>query len=365
MGVEEQPDDLVSVVVPAYNAERYLAATLASALAQMHNNLEVIVVDDGSTDGTVAVVEAFMAADRRVRLIRQGNGGVAAARNRAIAESRGAYIAPLDADDLWHPEKLAAQLEVMRRSPSVGCVTTWCCSVDVQGDILWEPRDGVRWHGNVLPALILEHFAGCASSPLIRRRCMIEAQGYDQTLRERGAQGCEDYKLLLTIAERHDFAVVPRALTGYRQVPDSMSQNLWGMLRSHELVMDDVRRRHPDLPDKLFRWSRSAICAWLATRAVLAKSPVLSLQLLAQSVRSDWLYVAYLSVRFSVKWTERTVHLLRTPRPVRRRPYPEALDERQPVRRDGWMNRIFQRRRREFCLQLAHHVPRRLDRGPS
>lgn len=349
MSASETPTELVSVVIPAYNAERYIAATLASAVGQTHRELEILVVDDGSTDGTVAIVERFMAADGRVRLIRQQNGGVASARNRGIAQAQGSYIAPLDADDLWHPRKLELQLAAMRRSPRIGCVTTWCCSIDVESRILWEPVDGARCQGYVLPALILEHFAGCASSPLIRRRCVLEAGGYDEGLLHRDAQGCEDYKLLLAIAEQHEFAVIPWALTGYRQVPDSMSSSLWTMLRSHDLVMAEMRERHPEIPAKVFRWSRSGICAWLATRAMVANARGDMLRLFALSIRSDWSYVLSLGVRFAGKYARR----LRRGRTVPRRVFPEGLEPVAEAPRGRWLAMALQRHRRHWCARLA------------
>src|SRR4051812_12704913 len=102
--------DLTSVIIPIYNAEQYIAETLLSALAQTHRNIEIIVVDDGSTDGSAAVVKLIAASDARVRLISQPNRGVAHARNCAIAEAQGEFIAPLDADDLWHPKKIERQI---------------------------------------------------------------------------------------------------------------------------------------------------------------------------------------------------------------------------------------------------------------
>ena len=97
---------LISCVVAVFNGERYLAEALESILAQTYGALDVIVIDDGSTDGTPDVVASFA---RRVRSVRQRNAGPAAARNRGVAEARGELIAFLDADDLWHPDKLARQ----------------------------------------------------------------------------------------------------------------------------------------------------------------------------------------------------------------------------------------------------------------
>lgn len=109
---------LVSVVIPAYNAAGFIAETLESVLGQTYRPLEIIVVDDGSRDGTPEVVERF--ASHGVRLIRQENAGPSAARNRGIAVATGTYIAFLDADDLWLPEKTARQVEVMEEHPDMG-----------------------------------------------------------------------------------------------------------------------------------------------------------------------------------------------------------------------------------------------------
>ena len=93
----------VSVIIPAYNAADTLAETLASVVAQTWPNVEVLVVDDGSTDATADIVEMIAEQHHQVRLIRQTNAGVAAARNAGLREARGDLVAPLDADDLWHP----------------------------------------------------------------------------------------------------------------------------------------------------------------------------------------------------------------------------------------------------------------------
>src|SRR5690348_10023041 len=105
--------ELVSAIMPVRNGEKFIGRTLESVLGQRYRELEVIVVDDGSTDGTTAIVEEMARRDRRVRLLSMTPGGVARARNFGIANARGILIAPIDADDIWHPEKLARQVEAL------------------------------------------------------------------------------------------------------------------------------------------------------------------------------------------------------------------------------------------------------------
>jgi glycosyltransferase involved in cell wall biosynthesis len=114
---------LISCVVPVLNGERYLCETLESILAQTHRPTEIIVIDDGSTDGTPAVVAGF---GRRVQYFRQENEGEAAARNRGLSMAQTEFVAFLDADDLWHPEKLAKQLAVFQEKPEMDlCFTSF------------------------------------------------------------------------------------------------------------------------------------------------------------------------------------------------------------------------------------------------
>ena len=128
---------VVSVVMPAYNAERFVDEALESVLKQSYQRLEVIVVDDGSTDGTAARVQAY---GNPVRYLQQVNAGVGAARNRGLEAATGDYIAFLDADDLWRPEKLDVQLEIAARNPESGLIAC----------------DGVRFaEGNIVAGRLL------------------------------------------------------------------------------------------------------------------------------------------------------------------------------------------------------------------
>jgi glycosyltransferase involved in cell wall biosynthesis len=244
---------LVSVIVPAYNAAGTIERTVTSALKQTYPNLEVLVVDDGSRDETAALVRRMAAKDQRIKLLQKPNGGLVSARNHGISHAQGDFIAPLDADDLWHPEKLRKQVAAMR--DEVGLVYCWSRTIDRQDRVLFDLAPCML-RGNVYAALIIKNFLH-SGAPLVRRACIDRVGGYDATLAKRGADCCEDLKFNLDVAERYDFEVVPEFLSAYRLHPGTMSRNLEAMLRSHKIVIADVRARHPELPDKLFRWANA------------------------------------------------------------------------------------------------------------
>jgi glycosyltransferase involved in cell wall biosynthesis len=245
---------LVSVIIPAYNAASFLGMTLASARAQTYPNFEIIVVDDGSTDGTVAIVSAAARDDLRVRLIRQGNAGVAAARNRGIAESFGTYIAPLDADDLWHPDFLGILVAALEAAGSrTALAYSQHARIDEHGNfielnlpVLIEDRR------QALSRLIQENFIGNSSSAVMRRAYVENVGRYDVSLHARGVQGAEDMALYIALAEQWDFVAVPHYAVGYRQHAASMSRDTARMELSSKATLADLRRRRPDLPDLWF-----------------------------------------------------------------------------------------------------------------
>src|SRR5262249_18420548 len=227
---------------------------ISSVLDQTYPDLEALVVDDGSTDETAVLVRRMADIDRRIKLLQKANGGLVSARNYGIAHASGEFIAPIDADDIWHPEKIEKQAAVMRdRGDRVGLVYCWSRAIDAHDRVLWDVSP-CSLRGNVYAALIIRNFLP-SGAPLVRRRCVEEVGGYDATLPSRGANCCEDLKFNLDIAECFDFDLVPEFLFSYRVRAGSMSTDIDAMLRSRNLVIDEVRARHPELPDKLFRWA--------------------------------------------------------------------------------------------------------------
>lgn len=236
---------LVSVVIPAYNAASTIDETLRSVRAQTHRALEIIVVDDGSSDGTVAVAARHAAADDRVQVVTQANAGVAAARNAGWRRARADLIAFVDADDLWAPRKIELQVRALDAGgPDVGLAYCWYVLIDAQGHVIGRPP-GIRHEGDVLARLFERNFVGNGSAVLVRREALAAARGFESALRAAGAEGCEDLLFYCRVAERHRFALVPEHLVGYRQLPRNMSSNRPRMLRSWLLAADEMLVRHP------------------------------------------------------------------------------------------------------------------------
>jgi len=226
------PNPLVSVIVPAFNAASTVNETLLSVLAQTYAHIEVIVVDDGSTDDTAAAVARVAANDPRVRLERRSRSGVAAARNLAIRAASGEFIAPVDADDLWHPSKLERQLKRFEAGePDLGLVYSWYRLIDRDGRVLGDGAQPAI-EGWVLHQHLQWNFVQNGSAPLIRAKA-LSGLGYEPTLQRQGAPGCEDYLLQLQLSRRWRFGCAPGFLVGYRRSRDAMSADRGQMLRSH------------------------------------------------------------------------------------------------------------------------------------
>ena len=279
---------LVSVIIPAYNAAETLVRTIASALAQTHRELEVLVVDDGSTDDTRALAEHAALADSRVRvLVRPSNGGVARARNLGVEEARGAYLAPLDADDLWHPTKVEKQLRALERAGS-DTAFAYCAyrRIGAQDQVLGT-SPAFRLRGRVVCRHVLVNFVGNGSALLARRDAVRAVGGYAPSLRDEGLEGVEDFLLQLQLASRWGVEAVPEYLVGYRARPDAMSEDVRRMALSRLRVLEAFAQQCAAVPGHAFRWGAAPYLVRCATRAARQERTSLSLALLLRALRLD------------------------------------------------------------------------------
>ena len=173
---------MISVVIPLYNKEALVGQTLKSVLAQSYRDFEVVVVDDGSRDGSAAVVESF--ADPRIRLIRQENAGVSAARNRGIAEARGEFIALLDGDDIWRPDYLKIQFELTQKYPQCDVFATDYCFCNSKGvekatiirKLPFDREDGIMT--NYFEVASCSNPPICSSSVMISKGAIESVGGF-------------------------------------------------------------------------------------------------------------------------------------------------------------------------------------------
>lgn len=258
---------VVSVVIPAYNASRWIAATLCSVQRQTLKDIEIIVVDDGSMDETPEIVGGFAIHDPRIRLVSRRNGGVGAARNTGIRCARGEFIAPLDADDLWEPDKLEKQVCRMRQcGERTAMIYCWCRQIDEYGNSS-DCYPPFTIEGDLLRAIIWKNFFGNASVPLFRAEALARTGLYLTKDEQRGVQGCEDWDLSIRISEQWQVGLVPKILVNYRQVGSSMSAETAGMSASYRLVMERARRRNNHLPEALFRWSEGHFQSYLVSKS--------------------------------------------------------------------------------------------------
>lgn len=216
--------DAIDVVIPAYNAARYLEQAARSVLAQTLPPARLIIVDDGSTDGTAALMRRLAGQDARVRCVHlPANRGLPAARNAGIAASDAPLIAFLDADDLWHPEKLAQQAALLAAAPArVGFVYCAHDCIDANGEPApWAPVARPALRGNLFKALLYRCYliAGSASAALIKRVYLDAAGPFDESLTH-----AEDLDLWLRLSRLCDADFCPEVLVSLRAHNQSLTR---------------------------------------------------------------------------------------------------------------------------------------------
>lgn len=220
----------VSVIIPAYNYAHYLPQALDSALAQTHHPIEVLVVDDGSTDGTREVVGRY---GEKVRYIYQDNAGLSAARNTGLRESRHPFIALLDADDQWLPERLASAIaEFKKQGKALGVVACRSIRINAQGEPLPSNPGEQELEGNISPADILWRTRFSPSAVVARREVFETCGGFDTTLRS-----SEDRDMWLRAAARWRVWLQPERLALIRKHDSNMSRHADRMRKNMRRVI--------------------------------------------------------------------------------------------------------------------------------
>lgn len=269
-----------SVVIAAYNAQRTIAETLESVLAQSDQDFEIVVTDDGSTDDTLRVLLDFATDEDRLRVASQPNMGVAAARNFSISNARGRFVAFMDADDIWHPEKLARHASMHADAPDIDASfarVSFC--PDCEGPLrAGRTKSSVPDRDCRLEDVVIENVI-CTMSNLVVKRSVLEGVGgFDASMRH-----VEDQDLLARLVGRgFRLRGMPETLVGYRMSEDGLSCDFASMLAAWRELAD--------------RWSEQVnikrgealYCRYLARRALRAgASAQIARQFVRRGMESD------------------------------------------------------------------------------
>jgi glycosyltransferase involved in cell wall biosynthesis len=222
----------ISVVIPAYNAERTILETIKSVQQQSFQDFELIVINDGSTDSTLTILSTVK--DSRLNVFSYENGGLSVARNRGISRATSEFVAFLDADDLWTSDKLELQLEVLQQNPRAGLAYSWTYFMDEQKQTVHLDRP-LYFEGNVHADLLVWNFLAHGSNPLIRRDAINSVGEFNPAV-----SGAADWDYWLRIAEKWEFAVVRKPQIFYRLSSTSMSSRVEFMERCQLDVLEQA-----------------------------------------------------------------------------------------------------------------------------
>jgi hypothetical protein len=229
---------LVSVVTATFNMAHYLREAVDSVLAQDWPEIEMIVVDDGSTDDTPEVLTVY-ADDPRVTVIRQANAGQTKAKNAGLRAVRGEYVGFCDADNAWVPGKLCRQLPLLRANPGAGVVYGDVTLIGATGEPLGTPRVK-RWNGRITGRLLADNFV-TFNTVLVRRAVLEEFRGFDESL-----SMAIDYDLWLRISTKYAFLYVSEVLAQYRIWPGQMSHRTGERLDNAFRLMQNFLQAYPE-----------------------------------------------------------------------------------------------------------------------
>jgi glycosyltransferase involved in cell wall biosynthesis len=283
----------VSVVLPVFNVERYVAASIQSVLAQTYVGFELIIVDDGSTDGSLRLCQEFI--DPRIQIIQQKNRGLAGARNTGIRHATGEYIALLDSDDLFAPEKLQRHIEHLDRSPKVGISFSRSAFIDDHSQPLgyyqMPKLKEITTHD-----ILCRNPIGNGSAPVIRRQVfqeiavqkdlygVVEDFFFDDSFRQ-----SEDIECWLRMAIQTSwvFEGIPEPLTLYRVNAGGLSASIPKQLASWERVMEKIKTYDLKLLQEWGSLARAYQLRYLARRAWQLQDKPLALKLIHEALLTD------------------------------------------------------------------------------
>jgi glycosyltransferase involved in cell wall biosynthesis len=284
----------VSVIIPVYRAEKFVAATINSVLNQTYTDFEIIIIDDESPDRSIAICQEFI--DPRIKIIHQQNRGLAGARNTGIRHAQGEYLALLDADDLWLPEKLAKHVNHLDNSPKVGVSFSCSAFIDDAGQPLGIYQ--IPQFIDITPPIVLcRNPIGNGSAPVIRRavfaeiefqdnlRGTVEDFYFDESFRQSEDMDCWMRIILQTSWQMEGIAEV---LTLYRVNSGGLSANVLTQLEFLEKVIEKTRSYAPEF---IAKWKNPAMAYYLrysARRAIRVQDGSTAVKLVHRALATHW-----------------------------------------------------------------------------
>jgi glycosyltransferase involved in cell wall biosynthesis len=245
----ENADIQVSVVLPFYNGGKTLEKTIESIITQTFDAFEIIIVDDGSPEPLEHAIGPYK-EHPKIRIIKQENGGVAAARNKGIDNARGEFIAFCDQDDIWLPTKLERQIPLFNNE-NVGLVYTWTNAIDAQGN---ETTISPKHEGNCFYPLILKNFITCCT--VVARKSLLASIGFFRA--DRALQGVDDRYVWMRLSRVSEFKVVKEPLAKYVTHGENYSLNNHKML-SADIYCFTVINELDDLSREELDWCRKGL----------------------------------------------------------------------------------------------------------
>lgn len=286
---------LISVIIPIYRVEDYISATVQSVLDQTYNNFEIIIVDDGSPDNSREICQQFK--DPRIKIISQENRGVSAARNKGIQHARGEFLAFLDGDDLWLPQKLEKHVEHLETSPNVGVSFSCFAFIDEAGKGLGICK--ISKIKQITPALILcRNPVGNPSCTVIRREVIeeinlqtnIDSNAKVSLFFDEELHHFEDVELWLRIALKTDWEIqgIFEALTLYRVNPRGASVNLCQQLDGLSKVLEKTYSHTPDLITQYGNVAKAYTLRKLAKWAVHLRATPIAMEMVHKALATYW-----------------------------------------------------------------------------
>jgi glycosyltransferase involved in cell wall biosynthesis len=285
---------LISIVIPCYNAAAFIVATLHSVQAQTCTDWEALIVDDGSSDASPGIVADMARHDSRLRLLRCAHQGVSAARNLGVQQSRGDYIALLDADDLWEVDKLAAHLSHLHAHPQVGVSFSRAAFMDVHGR-LTGVVSSAPIHGLEIRHFLYENPATTTSSLVARRAVFSEAGGFDEAM-----SYAEDLEWLVRVQALTGWQIdgIEQPLTRYRCNDAGLSARLDQMQSGWERMMMKLHELAPEVVSEHYALAKATHLRYLARRSVRIKAhPQQGYRYMQASLSANWRILLHQPVR--------------------------------------------------------------------